>query len=69
MRLLFLKGPAEGQDHAVLAVRDENRWLFLDNRHAVVDIAQLRNLTPLFSIGQEGVKLLAAPYAAPAAPE
>jgi hypothetical protein len=44
-------------------------WLFLDNRHAVVDIAQLRNLTPLFSISQEGVKLLDAPYAAPAAPE
>jgi predicted transglutaminase-like cysteine proteinase len=66
MRLILLKDRTEGQDHAVLAVRDENRWLFLDNRHsAVVDLSQMRNLIPLFSISQKGVQLLAAPYAAP----
>lgn len=64
MRLLFLRDRAEGQDHAVLAVRDESRWLVLDNRHsAVADISQVGNLTPLFSISQAGVQLLAAPYA------
>jgi predicted transglutaminase-like cysteine proteinase len=68
MRLIFLKDRTDGQGHAVLAVRDENRWLFLDNRHStVVEISEVRNLLPLFSISQEGVKILAAPYAAPSA--
>jgi len=62
MRLLLLRDRAGRRDHAALAVRDESRWLLLDNRHSTVaDISDVRQLIPIFSINQDGVKLLAAP--------
>jgi predicted transglutaminase-like cysteine proteinase len=63
LRLLLVRDRAAGQDHAVLGVRDEGRWLVLDNRHSVLnEAAELRQLTPLFALDQQGVKLFAAPY-------
>ena len=78
LRLLLVRDRAVGQDHAVLGVRHDGRWLILDNRHSLlVDMTEVRHFTPLFAIDHEGVKLFAALYAhrrqgeaemAPAAP-
>jgi predicted transglutaminase-like cysteine proteinase len=65
MRVLLVRDLQSRQDHAVLAVRQETRWLVLDNRWAEpVDAAELRRFVPLFAIDERGVNLLAAPYAA-----
>lgn len=78
LRLLLVRDRAVGQDHAVLGVRHDGRWLVLDNRHSLLlDMTEVRQFTPLFAINQDGVKLFAALYAnrrqdevetAPAAP-
>jgi predicted transglutaminase-like cysteine proteinase len=65
MRVLLVRDLAVREDHAVLAVRQEGRWMVLDNRGmALSEDNELRNLMPLFAIDQEGVKLFAAPYVA-----
>jgi predicted transglutaminase-like cysteine proteinase len=65
MRVLLVRDLQSRQDHAVLAVRQETRWLVLDNRWAEpVDAAELRRFVPLFAIDERGVNLFAAPYAA-----
>jgi predicted transglutaminase-like cysteine proteinase len=65
LRLLLVHDRSIGQDHAVLAVREADRWLILDNRWAaLMDSSEARHLTPLFAIDHKGVKLFAAPYAA-----
>jgi predicted transglutaminase-like cysteine proteinase len=64
LRLLLVHDRAVRQDHAVLAVRDDDRWLVLDNRHLVLGEADtLWNFTPLFALDHNGVSLFAAPYA------
>jgi len=63
MRVLLVRDMAVREDHAVLAAREGGRWIVLDNRGmALSEDNDLRNLMPLFAIGQEGVKLFAAPY-------
>jgi predicted transglutaminase-like cysteine proteinase len=65
LRLLLVRDRAVRQDHAVLAVRDNGRWLVLDNRHLTLsETASLSQFTPLFSLDHQGVSLFAAPYAA-----
>ena len=65
MRIVLVRDMAVREDHAVLAVRQESRWMVLDNRRmALSEDNELRNLMPLFAIGPEGVKLFAAPYMA-----
>ena len=65
LRLLLVRDRAVRQDHAVLAVRDNGRWLVLDNRHAMLsETASLPQFTPLFALDHQGVSLFAAPYAA-----
>lgn len=50
LRLLIVKLAQSQTDHAVLAVRHENRWLVLDNRRfAMLDVAYL-DAVPLFSL-------------------
>ena len=64
LRLVLVRDRAAGQDHAVLAVRQNGRWLVLDNRNlAMAESADLSHFTPLFAIDHQGVKLFAAPYA------
>jgi predicted transglutaminase-like cysteine proteinase len=64
MRLLLVRDRAVGQDHAVLGVRLDGRWVVLDNRHSLLlDMTEVRQFTPLFAIDQEGVKVFAALYA------
>jgi predicted transglutaminase-like cysteine proteinase len=63
LRLLLVRDAATREDHAVLAARLDGRWLILDNRRAaLVADSEAAGLRPLFAIGGEGVKLLAAPY-------
>ncbi len=65
LMLLLVRDNAVRQDHAVLGVRVDGRWLVLDNRQArVLDPDQLAHFTPLFALDHDGVGLFAAPYAA-----
>lgn len=69
LRLLLVRDRAVRQDHAVLAVRDNGRWLVLDNRHlTLTESRMLPQFTPLFSLDHNGVSLFAAPYAVRGAP-
>lgn len=64
LRLLLVKDRAVRQDHAVLAVRLDARWLVLDNRRDTpLETADLRHFQPLFTLDSRGVNLFAAPYA------
>lgn len=64
LRLVLVRDRAVRQDHAVLAARLDNRWLILDNRQSrLMDDEEATSFTPLFVISQQGVHLLAAPYA------
>lgn len=63
LRLLLVRDRAVRQDHAVLAVRENGRWLVLDNRHLMLaETTSLPQFTPLFSLDHQGVSLFAAPY-------
>lgn len=65
LRLLLVKDLSVRQDHAVLAVRVDGRWIVLDNRRsAPFETADLGHFMPLFALNQQGVNLFAAPYAA-----
>jgi len=69
LRLLLVRDRAVRQDHAVLAVRDGDRWLVLDNRHLMlVETTVLTHFTPLIVLDHRGVSLFAAPYVARPAP-
>lgn len=64
LRLLLVKDRAVRQDHAVLAVRLDARWLVLDNRRAMpLETSDLGHFLPLFALDNRGVNLFAAPYA------
>lgn len=65
LKLLLVRDNAVRQDHAVLGVRVDGRWLVLDNRRAApLESDQVAHFTPLFAIDHDGVGLFAAPYAA-----
>ena len=65
LKVLLVRDTAVRQDHAVLAVRLDGRWLVLDNRHAMLSESRdLPYFMPLFAIDRNGVSLFAAPYAA-----
>jgi len=56
-------------DHAVLAANEDGHWFILDNRWtAAVEDNDVRRFTPLFALDDQGVKLLAVPYASRAEP-
>ena len=64
MKLVLVRDRAARDDHAVLAVRHDNRWLVLDNRRAFLnEDMELKHFVPLFALDHDGVKLFAAPYA------
>ena len=63
LRIVLARDNALGEDHAILAVRQDARWLILDNRRAeVVGDGDEKHLAPLFAIYAQGVRLFAAPY-------
>jgi predicted transglutaminase-like cysteine proteinase len=64
LKMLLVRDTAVRQDHAVLTVRVDGRWLVLDNRRS--NLSETRDLPyfmPLFAIDHNGVSLFAAPYA------
>jgi predicted transglutaminase-like cysteine proteinase len=64
LRILLVRDNSVRMDHAVLAARENGRWIILDNRRsALIDEDDARFLTPLFAIDSNGVKFFAAPYA------
>lgn len=64
LKVLLVRDLAVRQDHAVLAVRVEARWLVLDNRRStLMEGRDLKSFMPLFALDQRGVSLFAAPYA------
>jgi predicted transglutaminase-like cysteine proteinase len=64
IKMLLVRDTAVREDHAVLAVRVEGRWLVLDNRYSrLAEARDLPNFMPLFAIDHDGVSLFAAPYA------
>lgn len=68
LRLVVVRDTAVNDDHAVAAVRDNGRWLILDNRTLAIrgdgDIAEFN---PLFAMDDTGVRRIApAPKSAPA---
>jgi predicted transglutaminase-like cysteine proteinase len=64
LRLLLVRDLSVRQDHAVVAIRADGRWLILDNRYSrLLDAAEAHQFVPLFAIDYQGVKLFAAPYA------
>jgi predicted transglutaminase-like cysteine proteinase len=53
LRLVIVHLPQSRIDHAVLSVRDEGRWLILDNRRfAILDAAHL-DAVPLFALRED----------------
>ena len=64
LRVLLVHDNIARLDHAVLAANEEGHWFILDNRWtAAVEDSDVRRFTPLFALDDQGVKLLAVPYA------
>lgn len=57
LRLVILRETARAEEHAVLAVRLERRWLVLDNRMLVMlPDTQIANYRPIFVADDAGVR-------------
>jgi predicted transglutaminase-like cysteine proteinase len=69
LRVLLVHDKMARMDHAVLAALDEGHWLILDNRWmTLVEDTEAKQFVPLFALDEQGVKLLAVPYAAQRTP-
>lgn len=61
LRLVIVQDSARETQHAVLAVREQNQWLILDNRTMVMlTDAQARHYHPLFVMDDRGVRAISA---------
>jgi predicted transglutaminase-like cysteine proteinase len=61
LRLLVVRDTRRREDHAVVAVRLDGRWLVLDNRWlALVEDVELENYLPVFGMNREGVRRFVA---------
>jgi predicted transglutaminase-like cysteine proteinase len=61
LRLLIAHNRSDGNAHAVLAARQDERWLILDNRRmALVEDESVRDLSPLFALDATGVQQFGA---------
>jgi predicted transglutaminase-like cysteine proteinase len=70
LRVLLVHDIIARLDHAVLAANEDGHWYVLDNRWtAAVEDSDVRRFTPLFALDDQGVKLLAVPYAARVEPK
>jgi predicted transglutaminase-like cysteine proteinase len=57
LRLVIVRDVGFGEDHAILAVRDGEKWLLLDNRRLVLlDDGELQRVEPLFALNGDGVR-------------
>jgi predicted transglutaminase-like cysteine proteinase len=56
LRIVIMRDPLRGEDHAVAAARLDGHWLMLDNRRmTMVEDTDIRNYRPMFVIDQNGV--------------
>jgi predicted transglutaminase-like cysteine proteinase len=63
VRIVLVRHLGLGEAHAVVSVRDADKWLVLDNlRTAVVEDQAIKNFLPLFTLNQQGVSLLAGSF-------
>jgi predicted transglutaminase-like cysteine proteinase len=57
LRLVIVRDLGFGEDHAILAVRDGEKWLLLDNRRLVLlEDSELQQVEPLFALNRDGVR-------------
>jgi predicted transglutaminase-like cysteine proteinase len=64
LQIVLVRDRTVRQDHAVLAARQDGRWLLLDNRHSILmEDFGVASFVPLFAINHDGVHLFAMPYA------
>jgi predicted transglutaminase-like cysteine proteinase len=69
LRIMLVHDNMARMDHAVLAALYEGHWLILDNRWmTLVEDTEAKQFVPLFALNDQGVKLLAVPYAAKQTP-
>jgi predicted transglutaminase-like cysteine proteinase len=60
LRMVLVHDAVVDQDHAVLAIRDDGKWLILDNRwNQPKEDKELTSFRPLFIVETSGVSLLA----------
>jgi predicted transglutaminase-like cysteine proteinase len=63
LSIVLVRDRAARVDHAVLAVKDGDHWLILDNRRITLfEDRQLKHFTPLYAVDDKGVQMLLAPY-------
>ncbi|HET9716227.1 MAG TPA: transglutaminase-like cysteine peptidase [Pseudolabrys sp.] len=61
LRFIIVRDNARQTDHAVVAVRDADGWLVLDNRTmAILNAENVQNYQPLLSLQQQDVRRMAA---------
>jgi predicted transglutaminase-like cysteine proteinase len=57
LRLVIVRDLGFGEDHAMLAVHDGEKWLLLDNRRLVLlEVGELQGVEPLFALNGDGVR-------------
>lgn len=62
VKLVIVRNTAADEDHAVVAVRNDDRWIILDNRWlTMVKDVEMAKAVPLFVLDEEGVRAFAAP--------
>ena len=62
MRLVAIFQPANSQFHAILAVKQGNDWVFLDNQRSEVATAEhYRGMRPIATVNEAGQALFLAP--------
>ncbi len=60
VKLVIVRNTALGEDHAVVAVRLDGKWIMLDNRWlALVEDTDMPGVVPLFVLDGEGVRRFA----------
>lgn len=60
LRLVIVQDEKREIGHAVVAVRDEQRWLILDNRTmSILDAENVRDYRPLFALDHQGTRTIA----------
>jgi predicted transglutaminase-like cysteine proteinase len=60
VRLVILHDLAAGEDHAIVAVRLDEKWIVLDNRRlALVEDVEMPRVLPLFVLDRNGAKQFA----------
>jgi predicted transglutaminase-like cysteine proteinase len=61
LRLLIVRDDMRQAEHAIVAVRYEQKWLLLDNRTmAMINASQSRHYFPLFVLNYQGVRAFTA---------